>query len=47
MEDFGRDWGEGRVSEKSRDWVRTLDVIEVEVGCTGKVKNQDEKDKTD
>ncbi|CAI9266061.1 unnamed protein product [Lactuca saligna] len=36
-EGFVRDRGEGRVSEKSRDWVKTLDVTEVKVGCLGKV----------
>nr|KAJ0202796.1 hypothetical protein LSAT_V11C500259770 [Lactuca sativa] len=35
--------GEGRVSGKSREWVETLDVTEVVVGCPGKVENEDEK----
>nr|KAJ0203045.1 hypothetical protein LSAT_V11C500293630 [Lactuca sativa] len=43
MEDFGRDRGEGRVSGKSWDWVKTLDVAEVKVGCPGKVLNRDER----
>ncbi|CAI9273296.1 unnamed protein product [Lactuca saligna] len=43
MEDFGRDRGEGRVSGKSRDRMKNLDLTEVEVRCPGKVLNRDEK----
>ncbi|CAI9277772.1 unnamed protein product [Lactuca saligna] len=43
MEDFGRDRGKGRVSGKSWDWVKTLDVAEVKFGCPGKVLNRDER----